>query len=130
HFHLGMVAVLRSRHGEALAEFEKALVLSHSQPLEVPIRAYGLAVGGRRTEALAILGKVDGGEKGGTRTPSVPVANASVYAFLGLRDEAFRCLEVGFADRFPEMVFLKVHPLLSELRGDPRFADLVRRMGL
>ena len=51
------------------------------------------------------------------------------YDQAGL-DEAFRWLEIGFADRFPEMAFVKVHPLLFELRGDPRFTDLVRRIGL
>jgi hypothetical protein len=49
---------------------------------------------------------------------------------LGLPDEAFRWLEIGFADRFPKMAFVKVHPLLFELRGDPWFTDLVRRIGL
>ncbi|HSD72551.1 MAG TPA: protein kinase [Thermoanaerobaculia bacterium] len=129
HFHLGMVAVLRSRHAEALAEFEKALALAHNQPLEIPIRAYRLAVSGRRAEALGILDKL-GLEKEEKRQPIVPVATASVFAFLGRHDDAFRWLEIGYADRFPEMVFMRVHPLLFELRGDPRFADLVRRIGL
>jgi hypothetical protein len=77
-----------------------------------------------------LLGEIEG--KGAERheRPIVPVATASVYAFIGRRDDAIRWLEIGFADRFPEMVFVKVHPLLFELRGDPRFVDLVRRMGL
>jgi tetratricopeptide (TPR) repeat protein len=130
HFHLGMAYVLTSRHSEALSEFEKGAAVSGHHPLGDVIRAYGLAVAGRRADALALLRSLEGDETDRERRPMVPVATACVYAFLGRKDDAIRWLEIGYADRFPEMVFVKVHPLLFELRGDPRFADLVRRIGL
>lgn len=55
---------------------------------------------------------------------------AIVYEGLGDKDEAFQWLERGYQDRAYEMNYLKVDPLLDSLRSDPRFADLVRRVGL
>jgi hypothetical protein len=55
---------------------------------------------------------------------------AIVYEGLGDKDKAFQWLEKGYQDRVFEMNYLKVDPLLEGLRSDPRFADLVRRVGL
>lgn len=53
---------------------------------------------------------------------------AMVYNGLGERDEAFAWLERGFAQRDVRMTFLKVDPKWHNLRSDPRFQDLMRRM--
>jgi TolB-like protein/DNA-binding winged helix-turn-helix (wHTH) protein/Flp pilus assembly protein TadD len=55
---------------------------------------------------------------------------ASVYADAGENDRAFECLEKAFAIREPSFVFFKIDPRYDSLRGDPRFADLERRIGL
>src|SRR5215471_280584 len=55
---------------------------------------------------------------------------ASLYADLGDRDNAFKWLETAFQERERVMVVLKVHPLFDPIRDDPRFRDLVRRVGL
>jgi hypothetical protein len=52
------------------------------------------------------------------------------YAALGESDEAFVSLERAYEDRRDRMVWLNVDPLLDPLRSDPRFDDLVRRVGL
>ena len=49
---------------------------------------------------------------------------------LGDHDEAFAWLERAFEERDRMMVSLRVHPRLDPLREDPRFTDLLRRMGL
>ncbi len=51
------------------------------------------------------------------------------YAMLGETDEAFAWLERGYRDRDPLMIVLKAHPLSDSLRSDPRFDDLLRRIG-
>lgn len=55
---------------------------------------------------------------------------AWVYAGLGEKDQAFKWLEKAYEERDSSMVYLKVDPKLDSLRSDPRFADLLRRVGL
>jgi DNA-binding winged helix-turn-helix (wHTH) protein/Flp pilus assembly protein TadD len=54
---------------------------------------------------------------------------ALAYGRLGRRDDAFRELEAAYRGRTSWMLWLEVEPLLEPLRGDPRWAGLVRRMG-
>ena len=51
-----------------------------------------------------------------------------IYAGLNENDEAFRYLEDAYRERAAWMVFLKVDPRLDNLRSDPRFQNLLRRM--
>jgi hypothetical protein len=55
---------------------------------------------------------------------------AIAYAQLGENDRAFELLEQRYRDRGFEMLTLKNIPSLDPLRSDPRFQDLVRRVGL
>ena len=59
-----------------------------------------------------------------------PGVIASWYAWLGERDRAFALLEKAYAERDADLVSLKVDPVWDNLRSDPRFQDLVRRVGL
>ena len=59
-----------------------------------------------------------------------PFSMASLYARLGQKDEAFAWLEKGYEGRDYRMTELKVRPELDSLRSDPRFAELVRKIGL
>jgi hypothetical protein len=65
------------------------------------------------------------------QTGYVPAA-AFVKAYLGLGDydRAFFWLEEAYKEQSNLLQFLKVHPIFDPIRGDPRFADLVRRVGL
>jgi tetratricopeptide (TPR) repeat protein len=54
---------------------------------------------------------------------------AEDYALLGQRDAAFALLEKAFPTR-AELLLIKVDPDLDNIRSDPRYADLLRRMGL
>jgi hypothetical protein len=47
---------------------------------------------------------------------------------LGKKEEAFRCLENGYAEHAAMMFFLKTDPRFRELKAEPRFRDLLRRM--
>ena len=55
---------------------------------------------------------------------------ALVYAGLGEKDEAFDWLEKAYQEHSWELVGLKVHPGFDPLRSDPRFQDIVHRVGL
>jgi hypothetical protein len=55
---------------------------------------------------------------------------AILYAGLGEEDHAFAWLDKAYADRSWRLVFLKLEPRFDNLHADPRFAELVRRVGL
>ena len=55
---------------------------------------------------------------------------ASVCARLKRAEETFQWLERSYKERSTNLLFLKVDPNLENVRGDPRFAALVRRIGL
>jgi hypothetical protein len=56
---------------------------------------------------------------------------ASVYALAGDKDNAFAWLDDAYAERDgEEITLLKCDPAFKNLRGDSRFGDLLRRMGL
>jgi hypothetical protein len=59
-----------------------------------------------------------------------PLEIAKCYAMLDEKDEAFRWLEKAYEQRSTQLVFLKVDQNWENLRSDPRFADLVKRIGL
>ena len=53
-----------------------------------------------------------------------------IYAGLGDKDEAFRLLEKGYQEHGTAMLYLAVDPFWYGLRSDPRYTDLLRRIGL
>jgi hypothetical protein len=64
------------------------------------------------------------------REPPYPFDMAEIYAQLGEKDKAFAWLEIAYEQRTYLMMYLNVAPNLDPLRSDPRFADLLRRVGL
>lgn len=59
-----------------------------------------------------------------------PMAFAVLYTDLGEKDKAFEWLEKSFAEHNAWLPFLKTDPQFASLRSDPRFKDLVRRIGI
>jgi hypothetical protein len=55
---------------------------------------------------------------------------AEIYARLGEKDQAFALLEKSYEQRLTRLKFLNTDPIWDSLRTDPRYRDLVRRMGL
>lgn len=89
--------------------------------------AYALA--GRKAQARELLLKFKG-ESEGPSTEQISSAIANVYAALGEKDQAFKWLEKVFQNRDGGLTLIKLVPYLGSLHGDPRFADLVQRIGL
>ena len=58
-----------------------------------------------------------------------PVIVAFQYIFLGETDEAFAWLERAYRERDPRMLLLDSYPVFDPLRSDPRFDDLLSRIG-
>jgi len=112
---------------KAVEECERALALGSNVAMVRLNAAATFAKIGKVEEARKIL---DEAEK--TWKPGVPVAHliASVHARLGENDAAFEWLEKAFQERVFFLVYFKVHPLFDNLRGDPRFPALVKRIGI
>ena len=124
---LGFVLIANNQPGDAIPVLEKAISISDRGPgpMGVLIRAYAHA--GRRGDALRLLAEL----KRRRKTGYVP-AGAFVNAYLGLgeNEEAFAWLEQAYKEQSNMLQFVKVHPYFDPIRGDPRFAELVRRVGL
>ncbi|MCI0613325.1 tetratricopeptide repeat-containing serine/threonine-protein kinase, partial [bacterium] len=112
---------------EAIAEFKKSSDLSND-PLGNLISAAGVyAKWGKKQEARAMLQQIQELSK---QKYVSPVSIASIYALLGEKDQAFEWLEKAYQERSVRLQFLKVMRPYDSLRDDPRFADLLRRVGL
>ena len=112
---------------EAVAEARRARELNDLSAQPGAYLGYALAKSGQRQEALAEL---EGLLELLAERYVPPYLVALVYNGLGERDEVLAWLERGFEQRDPKMVFLMVEPKWNNLRGDQRFQDLLRRVGL
>ena len=91
----------------------------------MPGLAYGLA--GRKADATKVLNELLELNKSRYVTPAALV---NVYVGLGDREQAFVWLEKAYQEGSNYVVWLKVFPLLDPLRSDPRFTNLVQRVGM
>jgi TolB-like protein/Flp pilus assembly protein TadD len=125
---LGYALIEARRFDEAIATLERAASLSDrsSAVLGVLVRAYASA--GRRTEALRVLDELHRRRHRGYYVP--PAAFLNAYLGLGDTEEAFVWMERAAQERSNILQFLKVHPFFDSLRGDPRFAEYLRRANL
>ena len=114
--------------GEAITTFEHAVKASADVPYTIGLLGHALARAGRRDEAIQQLAKL----RARAESHYIPaLALAYVHAGLDQLDEAFDCLERSLdAHDFWLTYSLTVFPVLDDLRPDPRFAALVRRIGL
>ena len=114
----------KSLHESAITSLRKSCEL---YPGSTPIAWLGqvYATAGYQAEALKILEQL---QELSNRQYVTPYGVGRIYAALGQKDEAFHWLEIAYEQRANWMVFLKVDPVFDDLRSDPRFRDLMRRM--
>ena len=124
HFYIGQSYVLQGRHEVALAALERALEISRVFPWATAYVGYIHAQSGNREKAYEIISEW---EKQGT---TVPVPLAFIYLGLGEDDEVFEWLDNGYEERDFLMPWINVMPDFDRLRPDPRFQELMRRLGL
>ncbi len=125
HNHLGQAYLQKQMYGEAIAELQKAVQLSGGGPTCMANLARAEAASGKRSEAGKLLGDL---KKRSSPGYSHGSEIAVIYAALGDSDQAMNWLEKGYEERFNPGVLLR--PGFDPLRSDPRFLDLVRRIGL
>ena len=129
HQTLGWAYLNTGKHDEAIQEFQQALQLSGTDDTDYEVDlAFAYAAAGRRDEARRILARLKKlHEQGFVPSGSIAI----VYGALGELDEAFAWLERAYEQRDPEITYIKVpNRRFEPLRHDPRFQDLLCRMGL
>ena len=124
-FFLGWTYERSGRFSEAIAEFQKAKLIDDRPEVSAMI-AQTYAVSGRRKEARRILNSLE--EQSKHHYISAYYL-ALIYAGLNDKERAFRWLEKAYSDRNEWLVWLKVDPRFDYLWTDPRFTELLRRIG-
>jgi TolB-like protein/Flp pilus assembly protein TadD len=126
HFRLGQAYTQKGMYKEAIAEFHSAIPLIGDDPEAVAALAYVYALSGRTDEAREVLNKL----RALSLKRYVSAYDlAIIYLGLDDKDKALEWLQNAYADRSVWLIGIKVEPMLDSLRPDPRFAELMRRMG-
>src|SRR5262249_51757143 len=126
HRYLGLAYEQKAMYAEAIAELTKAATLAGGSAQLKAALGHAYAISGRKSEAREILGELE--ETAKVRYVS-PYDIATVYAALGEKDQAFNWLHKAYDERSDWLAYLKVNPVFDNLRSDPRFIDLLRRVG-
>jgi serine/threonine-protein kinase len=124
---LGTALVQQGMSEEALAEMQKALDRGQQHPTVLGIRGYAYAMAGKKAEAHKVLDDLKGLSKGRFRF-AFPIAR--IHAALGEKDPAFEWLRKACDERDPRVIWIKVDPTLHSVHSDPRFAQVLKDMGL
>jgi TolB-like protein/DNA-binding winged helix-turn-helix (wHTH) protein/Tfp pilus assembly protein PilF len=125
HNQLGQAYLQKSMHDEAVTELQKAVQLSGGSPTCIASLARAYAASGKRGEAINLLSELKS-----RSNPNYSDASeiAVIYAVLGDSDQAMNWLQRGYEERFNPSALLR--PGFDPLRSDPRFQELMRRIGL
>ncbi|HSZ57219.1 MAG TPA: protein kinase [Tepidisphaeraceae bacterium] len=124
---LALAHVQTGRYEEAIAELQRALRQGQQHPRVRGMLGYAYAAAGRRAEAKKALEDLQGPAQSRFGF-AFPIAR--IYAALGEKDQAFEWLRKACDERDGAVIWLKVDPTMDSLRSDPRFAQVLKEMGL
>jgi TolB-like protein/tetratricopeptide (TPR) repeat protein len=127
HWLLGFVLTAAGHPDEAIPVLDKTVSMMDRSPGSIGLLASAYARAGQRNDALRLIDELKQRRKKGY----VPAAAFVIpYLALGENDRVFEWLERAYQEQSTMMQFLKVYPDFDSVRGDPRFIDLLRRVGL
>ena len=124
HEYMTTAYTAKGMYREAISEQRKSSALSGTDPWETAILAYIHGRMGRTQEARTLMSQLL------ARKDAPPYFVALAYVGLGDNDQAFRWLDKALQERSGPFNEVNADPLFDPLRTDPRFAALLRRMGL
>lgn len=127
YYWLGAAYLEKKDFNKAFDGFQKAVDYSHRAPVAMLGLAFAYARAGKIKEAENILAEVlDTSKK--TYVPEFYVA--CVYGALGKKNEAFEWLDRTYNERGNGLSTIKVNPMVDDLRSDPRFSELLKKLKL
>jgi TolB-like protein/DNA-binding winged helix-turn-helix (wHTH) protein/Flp pilus assembly protein TadD len=129
HYQLAVGYQGTGKFAEAISEYRKAIATS-ADPGPIVGLAHAYSSAGKMAEAQKILHDLE--RKLSATTGTSPYTMATIYAGLDEKEKAFAWLNRAFQERSFELSegYLKTDPTINNLRSDPRFQELARRVGL
>jgi len=124
---LGLVLRKTGCYEPAMTEGEKGVKLSGGSPMMRAALAHTLGTAGRPVEAGQILDDLTSQSK---QKYVAPYFFAGIHVGLGENDRALEYLEKAYEEHSNWLIYLHIDPSMDGLRDDPRFQDLLRRVGL
>jgi serine/threonine protein kinase/tetratricopeptide (TPR) repeat protein len=124
---LGLLLRKTGCYDLAMTEGEKGVKLSSGSPLMRAALAHTFAAAGRTTEAVQTLDELT--ELAAHRYVA-PYFIAGIHVGLGANERAIEYLEKAYEEHCHWLIYLHIDPSMDGLRDDPRFQNLLRRVGL
>jgi TolB-like protein/DNA-binding winged helix-turn-helix (wHTH) protein len=125
HYERGQALEQKHKDDEAIAEFRRAIELSGGNTTFESNLANAYAVSGRKEEAMKIVKDL---ERRQSQSSSTDASIALIYVGLGDNDRAMIWLTKAYQARFNPSILTR--PVFDPLRSDPRFQDLLHRIGI
>jgi serine/threonine protein kinase/tetratricopeptide (TPR) repeat protein len=124
---LGLAYLCNHMYDQAIDAIQKSVALDGIDPGISPELAYAYAVMGESDKARQILRNLLALAQ---QNPIPPGYIAIIYAAVGERDQALTWLEKAYTQHSPMMTWLKTDPRFDSIRQEPKFQELMRRVGL
>ena len=124
---LGQIYAQLGRYDEAIAAIEKARILTHDHPATLAAQAHVLAGAGRMEEARALADRLTESSR---QQHVSPFWLALAYVGVGEKAAALDLLEKAYEQHDVILVWLGTEPRVDSLRAEPRFIEILRRIGL
>jgi len=126
-WYIGWTYEQKSMYTEAIAALQNASRISGGDPVILGSLGHAYAISGRKSDALRSIAELKELAK---QRYVAPFDVAVVYVGLADKDHTFEWLQKALEDRSHWIIWLKNDPRFDSIRSDPRYGDVMRRMGL